>query len=434
MKAGDMVKRWMGDNGNLLVTILLLAFILRLAWVLAVPTRPISDFHEFHRLAISLIDGQGYVSTSGEPTAYRPPGYPIFLTGIYSIFGVSDLAARLVNVLLGVLTCWLTYQLASELFDRRVGLVAGVLLALFPSMIAWTNILATENLYLPILLAAILFFLRAVKPTPIQWHWLIMSGMLLGIGVLIRPATILFPAILVLSLILRNPPILFTVQGIKQTGDTILIGLMLSFAMLAAVLPWTFRNDLVFNRFVLVATEGGITFLSGHNERALTNEYTLEGPVFTQLDIENLDEIDRDKRAYQLGFEFIQHNPGYELRLLVHKFNNFYKDDVSGLTYNDLSAIQPLPAWLVMTTKGVAQVYYVLIIALALASIFTRRLPDDRWFFLWVVFIFVWTGLHLVFYGKDRFRLPLHPAFVQFAALSLVTWWDKHHARGEKIS
>ena len=417
--------KYINNQRWLIIAILITAFILRTVWVLAVPTQPISDFKEFNRLAVSIADGNGYVGLDGKPTAYRPPGYIFFLACIYSLFGPNDFIARLVNILLGVLTCWLTYILTIELFDKRTALIAALMMAAFPSSITWTNILATENLFIPIVLAALISFLEAVKFQNVRWSWLILSGFLLGIGVLIRPAALLLPVSLVQALILRIHFRFFSPQGIKLLGKYAVIGLVVSLVMLATVLPWSIRNTIVLGHFVLVSTEGGITFLSGHNELALTDEYSLDGPVFEQLNAEKLDEIRYDQRAYQLAVQFIRQNPLFEVRLIIHKFINFFKDDVSGITYNVLSAITPFPDWLGFALKSLAQVYYMLVMGLALASIFLQRYPKDRWYIVQFLFIVFWVVLHLAFFGKDRFRLPLMPAFVQFAAVSLLALWDK---------
>jgi 4-amino-4-deoxy-L-arabinose transferase-like glycosyltransferase len=411
----------------LIIAILITAFILRTAWVLSIPTQPISDFKEFDHLAVSLADGKGYVGLDGKPTAYRPPGYIFFLAGIYSLFGPNDFIARLVNILLGVLTCWLTYILTIELFDKRTALIAAIIVAAFPSLIAWTNILAVENLFIPIIIGSLISFLKAVKSQNVRWSWLILTGLLLGIGGLIRPAAFLLPGIMVLALILRIRFRVFSPQWIIVLGESVIIGLVVSLLMLVIVLPWSIRNSIVLGHFILVSTEGGITFLSGHNELALTDEYSLDGPIFEQLNAEKLDEIQYDQRAYQLAYQFIRQNPLFEVRLSIHKLINFFKDDVSGITYNVLSALTPFPDWLVFALKGLAQIYYMLVMGLALASIFLKRYPKDRWYFVLFILIVVWVVLHLAFYGKDRFRLPLTPAFVQFAAVSILALWDKRY-------
>jgi 4-amino-4-deoxy-L-arabinose transferase-like glycosyltransferase len=413
------------DRKILIVAILWLAAITRLAWVLAIPTQPISDFMEYDRLATGIISGQGYVNIDGQPTAYRAPGYIYYMAGIYSIFGHQQIAVRLGNVLLGVVTCYLTSLLASELFNQRTAVFAAFLIAVFPSLIAWANILAAENLFIPVSLGIILTFLKAVKSSHLRSRWVILCGLLSGVGVLIRPIAVLLPAILVVAMMFRQGLKSIFTEGKKNLLQHAGLTLGLYAVLIFTVLPWTIRNWEVFGRLVFVSTDGGITFLSGHNERSLSDEYSVEGPVFDSLNAESLDEVSYDHQAYLLAFKFILHNPSVEIRLLVHKLFNYFKDDVSGFTYNVKSSIIPLPNWFVILSKAVAEIFYLSVLGLALASIFLNRFPKDRWYLILLVLIVVWTAVHLAFYGKDRFRLPLTPELAQLAAVTILATWEK---------
>jgi hypothetical protein len=84
--------------------IFVVAFGVRGCAVLSQPETPIADPADYHQIAASLADGHGYVNAAGNPTAWRPPGYPAFLSLIYRISGPSVLAATLVQSLVGALT------------------------------------------------------------------------------------------------------------------------------------------------------------------------------------------------------------------------------------------------------------------------------------------------------------------------------------------
>jgi 4-amino-4-deoxy-L-arabinose transferase-like glycosyltransferase len=400
-----------------LVLILLLAAVLRLLWILLVPTEPISDFAVFDRLAANIVAGRGYVSADGSPTTYRPPGYPFFLAGIYAVFGHGRLEPRLVNVLLGVITCGLAYLVAARLFNQQTGLVAALIVAAFPSHILYANLLATENLFIPLLLTAVAAFLFAVQGKQTRARYLVASGVLLGLCALTRPAVALVPAAWGAALLWKRTAIRDTVFSIILVGA----------AMVATIAPWTVRNAIVADEFIPVATEGGITFLAGHNERAIEGHYSLEGPVFDDLYAVDRSEADFDAYAYKLAFQFIRENPDREFILLARKFFHFFKDDVSGVNWNDQSSTVRLPNWVVFGLKAVAQAYYIAVAALAITALVRRPQRRDGWYvLLYAVFIY-WTALHLAFYGKDRFRLPLMPFFAIFAAVTLATWLVQRH-------
>ena len=62
--------------------------------------------------------------------------HPLLLQSLVSIafalFGIYDTVARLVPVIFGTLTVFVTYLVAKELFDKKIGLVSSLVLALLP--------------------------------------------------------------------------------------------------------------------------------------------------------------------------------------------------------------------------------------------------------------------------------------------------------------
>ena len=78
------------------VVIALCALVLRGTWVTQ-RTRPLGgDEPAYHALAVHLLKGEGFVTESGQPTAFRTPGLPLFLCALYSVVGEDDTRARIV--------------------------------------------------------------------------------------------------------------------------------------------------------------------------------------------------------------------------------------------------------------------------------------------------------------------------------------------------
>jgi 4-amino-4-deoxy-L-arabinose transferase-like glycosyltransferase len=69
--------------------------------------------------------------------------HPLLLQSLVSVafalFGVHDTVARYVPVVFGTLTVFVTYLLAKELFNRKVGLVSSLVLALLPFHIVFSR-------------------------------------------------------------------------------------------------------------------------------------------------------------------------------------------------------------------------------------------------------------------------------------------------------
>src|SRR5436305_14003189 len=74
------------------VVLLAVALVLRLTMVALTWNTPLSlDPEDFSRVAASIAQGHGYPLSNrgpgGGPSAFRPPGYPVFLAGVYVIAG-----------------------------------------------------------------------------------------------------------------------------------------------------------------------------------------------------------------------------------------------------------------------------------------------------------------------------------------------------------
>jgi 4-amino-4-deoxy-L-arabinose transferase-like glycosyltransferase len=96
----------------LLAAILLLSLGLRLAFLFVVPQPPLQyDAISYDAMVRQIIEDHFYAYQQGEPNAFTTPGYPIFLTIIYKVFGYADgsplMAVRVVQILLSVLTIYL---------------------------------------------------------------------------------------------------------------------------------------------------------------------------------------------------------------------------------------------------------------------------------------------------------------------------------------
>ena len=68
-----------------------------------------------------------------EPVTYPLPGYPLFLAGLYALFGRNYLVVKLVQAAIDAATCFLAYLLARRVMDsQRIALLALGLVALNP--------------------------------------------------------------------------------------------------------------------------------------------------------------------------------------------------------------------------------------------------------------------------------------------------------------
>jgi len=94
----------------------------------------------------------------------HPPGYPIFIAAIYSIFGENG-SLRIIQILLNSLAPLLIFLIAALLFDERVAIIAGGLTAFAPQLAFHSAIILPDELSVLPILAAVYFLIRASNGT-----------------------------------------------------------------------------------------------------------------------------------------------------------------------------------------------------------------------------------------------------------------------------
>lgn len=136
-----------------MLAVLTIALVTRSIWASLVSIVPLSDCVVYDTAAVHLAKGFGYCFVPGHPTSLWPVGTSFMLSLFYRAFGQVYWPIAVFNVGLGVAVVGLTMVLARRYFGPRVGLLAGIITALWPLLIEYTTILASE---LPFLAAMLL--------------------------------------------------------------------------------------------------------------------------------------------------------------------------------------------------------------------------------------------------------------------------------------
>ena len=186
-----------------LAAILLIAFSTRFIWINMFEVIPKYDFSLFYSYATQYAKdnfvGRDYISMF--PHTF---GYPFILSLIFKVFGTSVYAAQLFNVILGCGITALISFLGTRLFDVKIGLLAALLYAVWPSQIFYTILVSTEELFTLIMLLCIYLFISALKNT---------NKMIIRVGIIslicallngIRPFGILLIAAFFIVLVLKK--------------------------------------------------------------------------------------------------------------------------------------------------------------------------------------------------------------------------------------
>ena len=397
----------------------LLAFALRLAWVLYTDATPLGgDPHWYYTVGINIANGDGFVANRnalwevpgpGEPTAFWPPGYPFALGALFKVFGVSITSAEVLNAVLGALTIPFVYALGKEIFSRNVGLASAALFALFPNVIAGTPLLFPEPLF-GLIFTGALWLLVARVPSP-ENHWLLVAafGLLTGIAMLTRGQGAALVPVAALYWLGRSgwrPAVLGTTVAVV--------------AAVAVIAPWTVRNAIELHTFIPISTNSAAALRVGHNEDSTgTTKWTdevidgfrmWESPYKPEWEVKGY-------RVYtDRAINYALTHPIHEVELSGRKVYHLYRSDSVMLPFLTTLGATPLrPDGLESGLRyGLDASWYALVFTAVLLLPFWLRRDAKR--LALVNLVAVWTLFHVAFLGEPRYHVPLYPIFIIAAA------------------
>jgi 4-amino-4-deoxy-L-arabinose transferase-like glycosyltransferase len=243
-----------------LTAVAALGLVLRAAYLYG-PARHvvgIGDWWFYHWQPGLIVNGHGFsdpwqvlASHQYRPSAAHPPLYSILLSGLYVLGGHGTLVQRSLGLILGTLTLVLVGLLGRRVGGERLGVVAALLYAVYPVMIAVDGDLMSEVLYGP-LIAGMLLAAFALHDRPTVRRALVL-GAVIGLAALTRTEALLFLPFLLVPVAWRA----------RASGRATLAGVGI-LACVVVIAPWLIRNEIAFGRFVLISTNNQ-TVIAGAN-------------------------------------------------------------------------------------------------------------------------------------------------------------------------
>lgn len=398
-----------------LLLLFITALILRAGYVLIFPQAPVTgDACQYDDIAWNVASSGCFALEPGLPTPCRAPLYPFMLSAVYFIFGKSYVIARLLQALLGALTCIVFYNTVREMYEEKVAAISSWILALYPVLIVYTGLILSETLFIFLLAASLMFLARSVKREGLRD--IMLSGLFLGLSALARPTTMLFPmAVLIVLIVGRSRNI------VRKFAVFLLV-----FA--AVIAPWTARNYRAFGVFMPVSTGGGINLyctgrmISGAGWSDGIEEIRKKWAVFQEQYKGKLDpniQFDNDLKAE--GFRMIKNDiPGY-VRLTVRRTVPFWVSSHSAV----FGVEKPIKEYL--AAKQYFPVVFRLVLlflhGLAFFAGLIAMAVTYKEYEKWIIpFLMVgYFSMHILFDSIcNRFALPAYPyIFIMVVVLAL---------------
>jgi 4-amino-4-deoxy-L-arabinose transferase-like glycosyltransferase len=151
--------------------------------------------------------------------------YPYWEASFVSIFGHNLVGLRFVSAVIGMFTVLATYGIARALFDRRVALLAGVLIAVFPGHVHFSRI-AMTLIGDPLFGTLIVMFMARAWTTNRRIDW-VGAGVALGMTqYFYEGGRLLYPPLaltwIVLMFLLDRKPLLQRIRA-QRTGILMMI-------------------------------------------------------------------------------------------------------------------------------------------------------------------------------------------------------------------
>jgi hypothetical protein len=257
---------------GVLVTVLVgLALVVRLLYLDATPGYQLRhDARDYELHAQSIAVGQGYSRhvAYGRPTAFRPPGYPYMLAGVYRVAGVERApaarrvhVARVAQAIVGAGVVALTGLLAAQLWGATAGVVATALAAIYVPLIVVGGAVMSETLFALVMLAAVIAAIEH-RRSGHRYRFAVLSGVLAGLAILTRANAVILLGPLAFAVWDATP---------RRTRRALGPPAALVAAALLTVAPWTIRNAVELHAFVPVSTQLGSSLAGTYNETARTD-------------------------------------------------------------------------------------------------------------------------------------------------------------------
>lgn len=255
-------------NGLLVYAVLLTtAFSFRVAVARLVSNDESIDSDLYIQLARNLLEQGLYSHAAAPPFApslIRLPGYPLFLAGVYSLFGAGNEAAvQVVQALIDTTSCALIAFIAflwepQETLKRRTSLTALVLAAYCPFTAIYVGAILPETLtvfFAVAMTATATLALRAATPKRVL-SYLLLTGALAGLAVLCRPdsglSALAIGITIIVATLSRGSGVEFSRKRdeiLYRSSRAAYLAAVFALAFFIVLVPWTLRNYRVFHVF-----------------------------------------------------------------------------------------------------------------------------------------------------------------------------------------
>ena len=276
-----------------------LGWILHVLLSIVISPTPQSDALDYHEHALRLAETCSYTS-QGNPTAYRPIGFPAVLSLCYILWPNSISGFILQSFLISLSAFLLALILKDHDASNGISYAGLILYHVLPMTWIQSMTLMSEPLAIACMMLGIYVH---TSFQGIQSRF--MEGICWGIALLTRPIMVFSVIALLIHDILRGKNLLAYAIG-----------------MLLIILPWMMRNAIVMGS-PMIASNTGINLFIGHNPEANGSyKYVEEMNRF-----DTVSEVDASASAFASAMNNIVQDPLHSILLIPKKIAFLFASD-----------------------------------------------------------------------------------------------------------
>lgn len=394
------------DWKNILI-VFVIAFLLRSLvlgawWQAGYAYRLSGDSDQYYKIGENLVHGVGY-QLYGQPTARRVPVYPLFVA-FFMKLGIYPHSLQLAQAFLGALSCVLLVSLGTTFFGARVGFIAGFLQATDYLLTKQIVYILPEIVFVFLILIASYLFIKAQIHNNLWWS--AGSAAIAALTVLTKEMLSLYFLIL---------PVLFFLNQQSARKNIQRSGIFLA-VYLAVLTPWILRNHQVYHQWTSLSINSGHAFYQGNNPgirmrihggdwiEGHDTDYPENDP-----DLPPLSTLEADRYLMKKSMAFIRENPGRFVQLAALK--------AFRLWHPYFTKAQP---W----AKGLMIISYFVVVPFSILGIILSKSRWREFMFVYLLIAYV-TLIHAVTIPSIRYRYPLMPFLMMFAAFGIQEIWQR---------
>lgn len=356
---------------------------------------------------------------------FRPPGYPLFLAALYKISAQNYLLVKIIQALMGALTCYFIMKICQKIFDRKTGYIAFILAIINPFLISFTGLLLSETLFTFLFIASMLTLVLFDR-TNLK-RYLVSSALLLALSALTRPIAVLFVPFLFIYLFFRSN---------KDPFSRVKDPAIFAICFICIIMPWTVRNYLVYREFILINNFPGLMVANANNKYAIKildsktkREYEyyhdkLRDYIYCSVKGSGSNS-EMQQKLFKQSLDYIKSNPKEWVTLRCKDFLAFWRTSVSGMFYSRNICIVSFLYLFPIMFFGVFEF---------IRQFFIKNVRSSD--MLLVLIILIVGSSHFIIGASDiRFRIPIiDPFLIIFASHPLCLFLSAADRKRKEIA